>query len=60
MLEQHGLLLALVCAVIAIAYGLWAAGWINRQPAGNERMREIAGSTANTPPSPSPAQCCSC
>ncbi|HQX94193.1 MAG TPA: sodium-translocating pyrophosphatase [Thermomonas sp.] len=43
MLEQHGLLLALVCAVIAIAYGLWAAGWINRQPAGNERMREIAG-----------------
>ncbi len=43
MLEQHGLLLALVCAVIAIAYGLWAAGWINKQPAGNERMREIAG-----------------
>jgi K(+)-stimulated pyrophosphate-energized sodium pump len=43
MLEQHGLLLAVICAVIAIAYGLWAAGWINRQPAGNERMREIAG-----------------
>ncbi|RZA14408.1 MAG: sodium-translocating pyrophosphatase, partial [Lysobacteraceae bacterium] len=43
MLEQYGLVLALVCAVIAIAYGLWAAGWINRQPAGNERMREIAG-----------------
>ena len=43
MLEQYGLVLALVCAVIAIAYGLWAAGWINRQPAGNARMQEIAG-----------------
>ena len=43
MLEQHGLLLAVICAVIAIAYGLWAAGWINRQPAGNQRMQEIAG-----------------
>ena len=43
MLEQQGLVLALVCAVIAIAYGLWAAAWINRQPAGNERMQEIAG-----------------
>ncbi|RZA18108.1 MAG: sodium-translocating pyrophosphatase [Lysobacteraceae bacterium] len=43
MLEQHGLLLAVICAVVAIAYGLWAAGWINKQPAGNERMREIAG-----------------
>ena len=43
MLEQYGLVLALVCAVIAIAYGLWAAGWINRQPAGNQRMQEIAG-----------------
>ncbi len=43
MLEQYGLVLALVCAVIAIGYGLWAAGWINRQPAGNARMQEIAG-----------------
>ncbi|MBV2208814.1 MAG: sodium-translocating pyrophosphatase [Thermomonas sp.] len=43
MLEQYGLVLALVCAVIAIIYGLWAAAWINRQPAGNERMQEIAG-----------------
>ena len=42
MLEQHGLLLAFVCAIIAIGYGLWAAAWINRQPAGNERMQEIA------------------
>ena len=43
MLEHYGLVLALVCAVIAILYGLVTAGWINRQPAGNERMREIAG-----------------
>ena len=43
MLEQYGLVLALVCAVIAIGYGLWATSWINRQPAGNERMQEIAG-----------------
>src|SRR5690606_11554904 len=43
MLEQYGLVLALVCAVIAIGYGVWAAGWINRQPAGNERMQQIAG-----------------
>ncbi len=43
MLEQYGLILALVCALIAIGYGLWAAGWINRQPAGNSRMQEIAG-----------------
>ncbi len=39
MLEQYGLVLALVCAVVAIAYGLWAAGWINKQPAGNPRMQ---------------------
>ena len=43
MLEQYGLVLALVCAGVAILYGLWSAAWINRQPAGNERMQEIAG-----------------
>ncbi len=43
MLEQYGLVLALICAGIAILYGLWTAAWINRQPAGNERMQEIAG-----------------
>ena len=42
MLEQYGLVLALICALIAIGYGLVSAGWINRQPAGNERMQEIA------------------
>ncbi len=43
MLEQYGLVLALASAVVAILYGLWAAAWINKQPAGNERMQEIAG-----------------
>ncbi|WP_202845326.1 sodium-translocating pyrophosphatase [Luteimonas saliphila] len=43
MLEQHGLTLALVCAAVAIVYGIVSARWINRQPAGNARMQEIAG-----------------
>ena len=42
MLEQYGLWLALGCAVIAILYGMFSAGWINKQPAGNERMQQIA------------------
>ena len=43
MLEQYGLVLALVCAVIAILYGVISARWIGAQPAGNERMQQIAG-----------------
>ncbi|MEG3157831.1 sodium-translocating pyrophosphatase [Lysobacter zhanggongensis] len=43
MLEQYGLALALVCAVIAILYGIISARWISAQPAGNERMQQIAG-----------------
>jgi len=43
MLEQYGLTLALVCAVIAILYGIFSARWISAQPAGNERMQQIAG-----------------
>jgi K(+)-stimulated pyrophosphate-energized sodium pump len=43
MLEQYGLILALLCAVIAILYGIFSARWINAQPAGNERMQQIAG-----------------
>jgi K(+)-stimulated pyrophosphate-energized sodium pump len=41
--KDHPVLLALVCAAIAVGYGLWLTAWLLRQPAGNERMREIAG-----------------
>ncbi len=42
MLEQYGLWLALGCAVLAILYGVISTRWILAQPAGNERMRQIA------------------
>ena len=43
MLEQYALILALGCAAIAIVYGIVSARWIIAQPAGNERMQQIAG-----------------
>jgi len=35
-------LFALVCAAVAIAYGIGLTVWLLRQPDGDERMREIA------------------
>ncbi|MGZ5648155.1 MAG: sodium-translocating pyrophosphatase [Usitatibacter sp.] len=39
---NNAIFIALVCGVIALAYGGFTAGWIIRQSDGNERMREIA------------------
>ncbi len=39
---HSGLVFALVCAVLAIVYGVWQITRILRLPEGIERMREIA------------------
>jgi len=39
---SYGLLFALICAIVALVYGGVSIKWILGQPAGNERMREIA------------------
>jgi len=40
--SDHAVLFALVCAGVAIAYGIGLTFWLLRQPAGSERMQEIA------------------
>jgi K(+)-stimulated pyrophosphate-energized sodium pump len=39
---DHAVLFALLCATAAVVYGLGLTVWLLRQPAGNERMQEIA------------------
>ncbi|HUU74034.1 MAG TPA: sodium-translocating pyrophosphatase [Burkholderiales bacterium] len=39
---SSGLIIALVCAIIAIVYGAVSIQWILSRPAGNARMQEIA------------------
>src|SRR6266511_4280564 len=39
---DHPVLFALVCAGVAIAYGIGLTFWLLRLPEGNERMREIS------------------
>jgi K(+)-stimulated pyrophosphate-energized sodium pump len=40
--HHHTVLFALVCAGVAIGFGIGLTVWVLRQPAGNERMREIS------------------
>jgi K(+)-stimulated pyrophosphate-energized sodium pump len=39
---DHAVLFALICAGIGIAFGIVLTAWVIRQPAGTERMQEIA------------------
>src|SRR3954449_4714959 len=39
---HHPVLLGLIGAAVAVAYGLYLTWWLLQQPAGNERMREIS------------------
>src|SRR3990167_9997691 len=40
--ENFGLTFALICAGVAVVYGVLMSKWILAQPAGDDRMREIA------------------
>jgi K(+)-stimulated pyrophosphate-energized sodium pump len=40
--RDHPVLLGLVGAGVAVGYGLYLTWWLLKQPAGNERMREIS------------------
>jgi K(+)-stimulated pyrophosphate-energized sodium pump len=39
---DHAVAFALVCALVAVLYGIYLTWWLLRQPTGNERMQEIA------------------
>jgi len=42
-LTDHGVVIALVCAVAAVIYGAIVTSRLLKRPAGNDRMREISG-----------------
>src|SRR5215510_8011351 len=39
---DHAVAFALACAAVAVLFGLYLTTWLLKQPAGNERMQEIA------------------
>ena len=41
-LADHAVLIALICGVAAVAYGLGLTSWVLKQPQGTDRMKEIA------------------
>jgi K(+)-stimulated pyrophosphate-energized sodium pump len=41
-LADHAVLIALICGVAAVAYGLGLTNWVLKQPQGTDRMKEIA------------------
>src|SRR5919201_7069583 len=40
--HDHPVLFALICAGVAVGYGIYLTSWLLRLPAGSERMQEIA------------------
>jgi K(+)-stimulated pyrophosphate-energized sodium pump len=40
--KEHAVLFALICAGVAIGYGMYLTYWLLKQPDGDDRMREIA------------------
>ena len=40
--NDHAVAFALVCAAVAVGWGLYFTMWLLKQPAGSERMQEIA------------------
>src|ERR687897_3248883 len=40
--NEHAVAFALICAGVAVGFGLYFTWWLLKQPAGSERMQEIA------------------
>ena len=41
-INEHAVLIALVCSCVAIAYGIYLTFWLLKLSPGNERMQEIS------------------